>query len=72
MRHIQTFILRLLVDPDAPQALRGAVGSVPENEPRPFADEQALLAELRRLVRESLESASQHISHREGGLSDES
>jgi hypothetical protein len=50
MRTVQTFILRLLVDPAEPDALRGAVEPVPEGESRPFASDQALLALLRQMA----------------------
>lgn len=46
MRTVQTFILRLLVDPAEPDALRGALQPVPEGEAQPFIDEKALLALL--------------------------
>ncbi len=48
---IRIFILRLLIDPDEPGALRGSLQPVPEGEAQPFADEQALLAALRKVVR---------------------
>ena len=47
MRTIQTFVLRLLVNTEEPQALRGAVRCVSDNEERTFADAQSLLALLR-------------------------
>lgn len=50
MRIIQTFILRLLVDPAEPKALRGALQPVPEGEPQPFTDEDGLLTLLRRHI----------------------
>jgi hypothetical protein len=50
VRTVQTFILRLLIDPAEPEALRGAVEPVPEGESRPFASDQALLALLRQMV----------------------
>lgn len=50
MRTLQTFILRLLVDPAEPDALRGALQPMPEGEPMPFADEQRLLALLRQSI----------------------
>jgi len=49
MRTVQTFILRLLVDPDEPEALRGDLRAIPEGEAQPFPDEQALLALLRQI-----------------------
>jgi len=56
VRTVRTFILRLLVDPAEPDALRGALQPVPEGEAQPFADEQALLALLRRLAFPARES----------------
>lgn len=46
MRTIQIFILRLLVDPDTPRALRGSLEPVPEGEPRTFTNRRRLLALL--------------------------
>jgi hypothetical protein len=46
MRTIRTFILRLLVDIDEPQTLRGMLRSVVDNEEHSFTDEQSLLALL--------------------------
>jgi len=54
LRVIRTFILRLLVDPDEPETLRGDLRPLPEGEAQPFPDEQALLALLRRLAAPSL------------------
>jgi hypothetical protein len=50
MHTIQVFVLRLFVDSENPQVLRGAVRSVPDGETHPFRDEQALLALLRRMI----------------------
>ena len=49
MHTIQTFILRLLVDTDEPQALRGTVRSVTDDEKHSFTDGSSLLALLHRL-----------------------
>lgn len=68
MRTVRTFILRLLVDPAEPQALRGALQPVPEGEARPFADEQALLALLRRLTGEMEEPSGTGATPHEHGL----
>jgi hypothetical protein len=57
MRTTQTFILRLLIDPAEPGVLRGALKPMPEGEPHPFTDEQALLACLHRLACHDEESA---------------
>lgn len=46
MREIHTFVLRLLVDTDEPQTLRGVLRAVADDEEHPFTDEQALLALL--------------------------
>ncbi|MDW8319694.1 MAG: hypothetical protein RMN53_17850 [Anaerolineae bacterium] len=48
MRTVQTFILRLLVDPAEPKALRGALQPLPEGEVQFFQDENTLLDLLRR------------------------
>lgn len=50
MRAIQTFILRLLANSAEPETLRGDLRPMPEGEPMPFADEEALLALLRRML----------------------
>jgi hypothetical protein len=50
VRTIQTFILRLLTDPDEPETLRGALQPVPEGEAQPFVGERELLALLYRPV----------------------
>jgi hypothetical protein len=49
MRTIRTFVLRLLVDTNEPQALRGTVRSVADDEERSFTDGPSLLVLLRRL-----------------------
>ena len=51
MRAIRTLILRLLVDSDQPQAVRGVVQAVADDEQHYFTDEQGLLALLQRLSR---------------------
>ena len=53
MRKIQTFILRLLMDTEESQALRGAVRFVSNAEEHTFADGQSLLALLRRMCQTS-------------------
>jgi len=62
MRTIRTFILRLLVNPAEPEALRGDLRPIPEGEAQPFPDEQALLALLRRLVVESPRKAQGNVN----------
>jgi len=49
VRAIQTFILRLLVDPAEPNALRGSLHSVADDADYVFADAQALLNLLRQI-----------------------
>ena len=48
MRTVQTFILRLLVDPAEPGPVRGAVERVSEGKSYPFVGEEQLLTLLRR------------------------
>ena len=55
MHTVQTFILRLLIDPAEPDTVRGALRPMPEGEPCPFTDGQALLACLRQLARQQQE-----------------
>ncbi len=50
MRTTQAFVLRLLVDSDEPQALRGTLHVVASGEEAPFTDAAALLALLRRMA----------------------
>ncbi len=50
MRTIQILILKLLVDPDEPETLRGSLQATVELQAHPFADEQALLTLLHRTV----------------------
>lgn len=50
MRTVRTFVLRLLVDPAEPGAIRGALQAMPEGGSQPFSDEQGLLALLRQMV----------------------
>jgi len=50
VRAIQTFVLRLLVDADEPETLRGSLRSVATNEENTFVDAQDLVSLLRRLV----------------------
>jgi len=58
LRVIRTFILRLLVDSSEPETLRDDLRPMPEGEPQPFTDEQALLALLRRLTGETAEPSA--------------
>jgi len=50
VRAIRTFILRLLLDPADPDVLKGALQLMPEGQPQPFSDEQALLSLLHQQV----------------------
>ena len=50
MRTIRTIILRLLVDTDQPQSLRGMMNAMPDDHPHPFTDEQTLLAQLHHII----------------------
>jgi hypothetical protein len=49
-RVIRTYVLRLLVDRDEPDALRGFIHSVASGEQHSFADKSALLTLLRQMV----------------------
>jgi hypothetical protein len=51
MRSIRNFIVRILLDPTEPTALRGTVQALPEGKPEPFADAQSLLAMFHRADR---------------------
>jgi hypothetical protein len=48
MRTIQSFILRLLVDADQPEALHGVLRCVSDDTEQAFTDETALIDLLRR------------------------
>jgi hypothetical protein len=50
VRTIQTFVLRLLVDMNEPQQLRGSLHSVADNADHPFANAQVLLDLLRQIM----------------------
>ncbi len=50
MRRTQTFILRLLVDTECPNEMRGSLYSVADNAEYSFADAQELLAQLWRMA----------------------
>lgn len=51
MRTTRTFVLRLLVDTDEPEVLRGVFRPVSENGEHPFTDEESLLALLHQATR---------------------
>ena len=66
MRTIQTFVLRLLIDSDHPEAVCGALQTLNEGEdPMPFRHEMALVALLKRLAVEQLASNSVVIEKKE-------
>jgi hypothetical protein len=65
MRAIHTFVLRLLLDSNEPQKLRGALQSVPEGKPRPFADGQSLLILLNQMAQTALEQTGKNETQNE-------
>lgn len=50
MRSVRTFIVRVLLDPAEPNALRGAVQVMPVGRREPFTDAQSLLDMMHRLA----------------------
>lgn len=63
MRTVRTFILRLLVDEDDPQALRGALRAVSQGQEYPFADERAFLDLLYRMIQPSVVTPANEKEH---------
>lgn len=63
MRTIQTFLLRLWVDPAGPESLRGFIQPLPEGKALPFADGQTLLALLRQML--STSKGPEHLEQEE-------
>lgn len=55
MRSIQTYILRLVMDEEAPNRLVGRLASFGEEKTFLFSDDQGLLAALRKLRRDASE-----------------
>jgi hypothetical protein len=53
MHTTQTFILRLFVDQDNPEILRGSMLAITQKKPQPFANEQMLAALLRQMITET-------------------
>lgn len=53
MHIVRTFILRLFIDLDSQDSLRGSVQAILEKEALPFANEQMLGAVLRQLIAEA-------------------
>jgi hypothetical protein len=58
VRTVQTFVLRLLVDPAEPGDVRGSLQLLPEGIVQPFTGEPELLAALRRLITPAAGAAS--------------
>jgi hypothetical protein len=58
MREIRTFVLRLLVDSNEPDALRGVLRAVAGDEELFFADEETLVALLHQVGRPSEDAAA--------------
>lgn len=54
MRSIQTYILRLVMDEEAPNRLVGKLATFGEEKAFLFTDAQSLLAALRKLRQEAL------------------
>jgi hypothetical protein len=66
MRTIQTYVLRLLIDSDHPEAVCGALEVLHEGEkPMPFRHEAALVALLKHLIVGHLASNSAVIEKKE-------
>ncbi len=55
MRCTLLFVLRLMLDSDAPEALRGSITRVSDSESHSFADAEHLSALLFRMARQSAE-----------------
>ena len=65
MRTTQAFVLRLLVDSDEPQALRGTLHIGASGEEAPFTDASALLGLLRRMTSAAPENTFAHQKEEE-------
>jgi hypothetical protein len=63
MRLIRTIILRLLVDNEQPQSLRGVLQAVGDSEQHTFTDEQSMVEQVRQLCR--VGSAAGRVDHSE-------
>ena len=50
MRSVIPVIIRLLADSAHPQALRGTLQTLNQEDPRPFGDEQEMLTLLHHLI----------------------
>ncbi len=62
MRIVRMFILRLLLDPAEPHALRGSLQAVSDSESLSFADEQGLLNLLHQLICETREHRARSVT----------
>ena len=64
MHIIRVYILRLFIDSESPDTLRGTVQAVPEGKPAAFQGEEALLAALRRadVENEGQETLKEHAN----------
>jgi len=61
MHRIQTFILRLVVDTNQPDRVRGSLQIVGEDGSYPFADGQALLVILRDWIQAQVKEPLQDL-----------
>jgi len=66
VRTVRTFILRLLVDPSEPAALRGVLQPIPEGAAQSFTDARELLATLRNAIAPAETAATDQISDASG------
>ena len=53
MRLTQTIILRILIDSETPEELRGTLRSISSDQEHTFANEQSLLECLRQICQET-------------------
>jgi organic radical activating enzyme len=67
MRCIQTFVLRLLLDPDVPETLRGSIVCISGGEPRTFTDAQGLIKLLAEAGRLLPQDQIDELAKKEGG-----
>ena len=68
MRSLYAFILRLLVDSEAPNALRGSLSAVPRGPSYSFADARGLIRLLDEMMRTEPEPAA---DDRQRGVADD-
>ncbi len=67
MRTIRTFIVRLLVDTDEPDALRGVVRCIASDSDHPFTDHRSLLEVLRTVSQPDPADPDSRIALTRGG-----